>query len=69
MLAPIVSEVAEEFGKKVKVCKIDVDENEELAVRYKIQSIPTVMIFKNGIVTETIIGYRQKDAYLAALNK
>ena len=69
MVAPIISEIAEENAGKIKVCKIDVDENEELAVRYKIQSIPTVMIFKNGTVTETIIGYRQKDAYLAALNK
>lgn len=66
MLAPIIAEIAEEYSDKVKVCKIDVDEVPALATRYGIQSIPTVMLFKNGEIAETAIGFRPKD-YFAGL--
>ena len=46
--SPILQQVAEELGERVKVIKIDVDQNQELASRYQIQSVPTLMIFKNG---------------------
>ena len=68
MVAPIIKEIAEEYNGKIKVGKIDVDENPELANRFGIQSIPTVMIFKNGKIAETIIGYRPKDAYIKVVN-
>lgn len=68
MVAPIIKEIAEEYNGKIKVGKIDVDENPELANRFGIQSIPTVMIFKNGKIAETIIGYRPKDAYINVVN-
>src|SRR5665647_628200 len=48
MQSPILKEVASEFGDKIKVIKIDVDQNNEIAGRYNIQSVPTLIIFKNG---------------------
>ncbi|MBR6562562.1 MAG: thioredoxin [Clostridia bacterium] len=69
MVAPVIAEIAEEYRGRVKVCKVDVDENPSLANAYRISSIPTVMLFKDGRAVDTIIGYRPKDAYVAALNK
>jgi thioredoxin 1 len=48
MQSPILKEVAAEFGDRIKVVKIDVDQNNEIAGRYNIQSVPTLIIFKNG---------------------
>ncbi len=62
LIAPIVEEIAEEYEGKVKVGKIDVDEEQALAIRYGIQSIPTLLIFKNGEVAEKIVGLRPKEA-------
>ena len=67
MLAPIVAEIAEENEGKIKVCKVNVDDEPELANRFGIASIPTVLIFKNGKLAETSIGYREKEAILALL--
>jgi len=66
MLAPAVAQIAEEFEGKAKVCKINVDEEEELSAQFGIASIPTVLIFRNGEVTETSVGLRSK-AQLAAM--
>ncbi len=56
MLSPIVSEIAEKYGDKISVCKINVDEQPELAERYNIFSIPTLMVFKNGEITNQSVG-------------
>ena len=61
MLAPVIAEIAEEYAGKVKVGKLNVDEQPNLANRYGITSIPTVMLFKNGEVVSTSLGYRPKD--------
>ncbi len=61
MIAPIVEEIAQEYAESVKVGKINVDEERELAINYRIESIPTIMIFKNGKLTDTVIGYRSKE--------
>ena len=61
MLAPVIAEIAEEYAGKVKVGKLNVDEQPILANRYGITSIPTVMLFKNGEVVSTSLGYRPKD--------
>lgn len=63
MLMPIVEEVAKDF----KVCKIDIDENQELAVQYRVMSVPTLIVFKNGEVTAKNIGVISKDAILDML--
>ncbi len=61
MLAPAVSEIAEEYSGKVKVGKVNVDEQPALAMKFNITSIPTVMVFKNGEVTATSVGYCSKE--------
>lgn len=60
MIAPEVQQIADEHPE-IKVCKINVDEEGELSIRHGVMSIPTLMIFKNGEVAQTAIGYRKKD--------
>ena len=64
--APIIKEIAEERSD-VKVVKIDVDANQELARKYKVMSIPTVIIFKNGEEVNRSIGLRNKDEIIKIL--
>ena len=68
MVAPIVAEIAEEQAGSLKVCKVDVDENPGLAAEYGVASIPTLMVFKNGVAVNTAVGARPKDAILELLN-
>ena len=64
MLSPIIEEVAEELGDKVKVFKLNVDENQETAAKYQVMSIPNVIMYKDGEVVESWVGVRPKDQYL-----
>lgn len=66
MLAPVLEEVAEE-RQDVTVCKVDVDEERELALEYGISSIPTLLVFKNGEVVKKSIGVISKEEMLALL--
>ena len=66
MVAPIVAEIAEERAD-ITVGKINVDECPELAVKYRVASIPTLIVFNNGKETDRIVGYRPKDAILEIL--
>lgn len=66
MLMPIVEAIAEE-AKDFKVCKIDIDEHQELAVQYRVMSVPTLIVFKNGEVAAKNIGVISKDAILDML--
>lgn len=56
MIAPIIEELAGEYEGKAKMCKLDVDNNQQTAQKYGIRSIPTVLIFKGGELVDTIIG-------------
>ena len=67
MVAPIVAEIAEELDGKVKVGKVDVDENQQLAMTYRVASIPTLMVFKDGKAVSTMVGARPKAAILEML--
>ena len=67
MLAPVIEEIAEEYDGKVKVGKVNVDDEPELAAAFRINSIPTVMVFKDGKVTNTAMGYRPKEQIEALL--
>ena len=67
MVAPIVAEIAEEMAGKVKVCKVDVDENQELAMKYRVASIPTLIVFKNGQPVTGMVGARPKAAIMEML--
>lgn len=60
MLAPVISEIAEEYSDIVKICKIDVDQNRELAIKYDIESIPTLVFFKNGSKIKSMVGFYSK---------
>ncbi|MDD6880336.1 MAG: thioredoxin [Firmicutes bacterium] len=66
MLAPIIEEIAEE-RPDIKVCKIDVDKEPELAIRYSIFSIPTLMVFNNAEVSNKVIGLHTKEQILGLL--
>jgi thioredoxin 1 len=65
--SPILKEVAAELGDRVRVIKIDVDQNQELSNRYRIQSVPTLMIFKNGEVKYKQSGVHTKQQLLNVL--
>ena len=63
MVAPIVDELANEYTGKVKVRKLNTDENPEVAGRYQVMSIPTILFFKNGQVVEKLVGARPKRQF------
>ena len=67
MMSPIIDEIAEE-KTGIKVGKVNVDVNQELAVKYNVMSIPTIMIFENGIPKKTFIGVTDKNEILEKLN-
>ncbi len=60
MIGPVIEEIANEHPE-IKVCKINVDEEGELSIKHGVMSIPTLMIFKNGEIAQTVIGYRPKE--------
>lgn len=65
MIAPIVEEIAAEYDGKVTVGKVNVDDEPELANAFEIDSIPTLMVFKNGEVAGTLVGLRKKEDIVA----
>lgn len=67
MIAPVIEKIAEEMDGKVKVGKIDVDEEVEIASQFKIVSIPTLKVVKNGEVTATAVGFQKEDQIKALL--
>lgn len=69
MQGPIVHEVSESIGDKAKVGKLNVDENTDIAQKYNVMSIPTLIIFKGGQVVDTMIGVQTKDSLIDKLNK
>ncbi|MBO5938714.1 MAG: thioredoxin [Clostridia bacterium] len=69
MIAPTIEEIANEYEGKVKIGKINVDTESELAIRYHIDAIPALLIFKNGEVVETRKGLRPKTELCALLDK
>ena len=67
MIGPIIDQIADERSD-VKVCKINVDEEPELAAKFKVMSIPTLIVFKNGEVVTQSMGAKPKTAILSMLN-
>ena len=63
MVSPVIEDLANEFEGKTSVCKLNVDELPDIASQYKIMSIPTVMIFKNGEIVDKAVGVRTKEEY------
>ena len=67
--SPILKQVAEELGERIRIIKIDVDQNQSLASRYQIQSVPTLMIFKNGTIIHKQSGVHTKVQLMSILTK
>ena len=66
-IAPILEELASELGESVKITKVNVDNNSEIATKYEIRAIPTILVFKNSEIVETIVGLTSKDDLKAKL--
>ncbi|NNV05498.1 thioredoxin [Geobacillus sp. C56-T2] len=62
MIAPVLEELDQEMGDKVKIVKVNVDENQETAAKFGVMSIPTLLVFKNGELVDKAIGYQPKEA-------
>jgi len=69
MIAPIVEELAQEYDGKLVVAKLDVDENPKTAMRFRVMSIPTVILFKEGQPVEVLVGAQPKRNYQARIEK
>lgn len=69
MIAPAVKEIADELAGKVKVVKLNIDETSEIATKYSIMSIPTLMVFQNGKIMEKNVGNLSKDSILKMLSR
>jgi thioredoxin 1 len=65
MIAPILEEIAEDYEGQIKIAKVDVDENNQIAMRLGVQSIPTVILFKNGQAVERLVGAMPKERLLS----
>ena len=68
MIAPILDEVANDYSDRVKICKLDIDSNQQIPPKYGIRGIPTLMLFKGGEVEATKVGVLSKSALEAFLD-
>ena len=68
-LTPVIEDLAEEYGDKIKVCSVDTDANREVSVRFSISAIPTVMLFSKGEIREKFVGLRAKKEFQAILDR
>ena len=69
MLSPILDELAQEYSGRVRIGKVNIDEAQELAAQYGIRSIPTLLLFKQGQVTEQLVGLRSKRDLKASFDR
>lgn len=68
MIAPVIEELANDFDGKANICKINTDEQQELASKFGVRSIPTILFMKDGAVVDTMIGAASKQAFADKLN-
>ena len=69
VLGPVIESLSQDYDGRVKVAKVDVDSNQQVAMQYGIRSIPTVMLFDKGQIVDTIVGVRPKSDYESSLKK
>lgn len=69
MMAPVVEELAELYDGKAKVGKLNVDNNEEVAMKYGVMSIPTILVIKNGQIEAKMVGVQKREVLMDALDK
>jgi len=68
MVAPVIEELVDEYDGKAKICKVNTDDNQDIAIKYGIRSIPTIMFFKDGKQVDMIIGAAAKQAFQQKLD-
>ncbi len=68
MLAPVIDEIAGEYGEKIKVCKVNTDDHREAAVEYAINAIPTIILFKDGQMNQKWVGMTTKQVITDAID-
>src|SRR5690625_2632107 len=69
MIAPVLEEIDGEMNEKVKIVKLDVDENQETAGKYGVMSIPTLLLMKDGNVVDQVVGFQPKEKLVELINK
>lgn len=69
MIAPVLDELDAEIGDKVKIVKVDVDNNQATAAEYQVMSIPTLLLFKDGNVVDKTVGFQPKEALKAFIER
>ena len=69
MIAPVLEDLDSEIGDKVKIVKLDVDENQETASKFGVMSIPTLIVLKNGEVVDKVVGFQPKEALAERLEQ
>lgn len=69
MIAPVLEEIDSEMSEKVKIVKLDVDNNQETAGNYGVMSIPTLIFFKDGEIVDKVVGYQPKESLVDVINK
>ncbi len=68
MIAPIIDELAQEYEGKAKICKVNTDEEQDIAIKYGIRSIPTILFFKNGELVDQMVGAASKEVFKQKLD-
>jgi thioredoxin 1 len=68
MIAPVIEELAQDYEGKANICKVNTDEEQELAVKFGVRSIPTILIMKDGEIVDTMIGAASKQAFAEKLD-
>ncbi len=69
MIAPLIEELAEDFDGKASICKVNTDEQQDLAVKFGIRSIPTILLMKDGEIVETMVGASSKQVFTDKINE
>lgn len=68
MIAPVIDELSEEFDGKANICKVNTDEQQDLAVKYGVRSVPTILFMKDGEIVDQVIGAQSKQALADKIN-
>jgi thioredoxin 1 len=68
MIAPVIDELAGEFDGKANICKVNTDEQQDLAVKYGVRSVPTILFMKDGEIVDQVIGAQSKQALADKIN-
>lgn len=68
MIAPVIEELAEEFDGKAKVCKVNTEEEQDLAIKHQIRSIPTILFYKDGEIVDQMVGATSKQVLADKIN-